>query len=448
MANATFAVQAAQATHRAAEAALLVGGLSSIVLIGIDLYSAEGCAAVLQYGLKSIVSLGVGAAANCVASVGCDVLAAKFGVNPDYLRIAADSVQLVCLIIAARSRNQMIGCFVGNTMVDTINHGFEPISAVYLGERVDTQPNDSSAGAAPLSLGGATMVNPATWRVVDLTTADPNVPGDSYQMQLLEPLSWIAQEGASAGKWIDVSIPELQISGRVQVVSIGACPSIESGGGQVVLGTFEHVSTDVVNVNLMGQSQPLQVTSGHKLWSLDRGGWVKAGNLLAGERLEGQSGPVVVDSVTSDPTATAVYNLDVETDHRYLVTSLGVLAHNADQWCTPGPQPIRWSSYKNEFGRMVRFPVFSNFADAMRASLSWIRQQTGKLFEGKSFEKSPFTGDVYGVNSDSRTGYRIEYDDRANAHINVFAGKGNRLHIGFEGTEADVKVILRQLFPF
>ena len=331
MANATFAVQAAQATHRAAEAALLVGGLSSIVLIGIDLYSAEGCAAVLQYGLKSIVSLGVGAAANCVASVGCDVLAAKFGVNPDYLRIAADSVQLVCLIRAARSRNRMIGCFAGNTMVDTINHGFEPISAVHLGERVVTQPNDSSAGGAPLSLGGSTMVNPATWRVVDLTTADPNVPGDSYQMQLLEPLSWIMQEGAAAGKWIDVSIPELQISGRVQVVSIGACPSIESGGsGQVVLGTFEHVSTDVVNVNIVGQSQPLQVTSGHKLWSLDRGGWIQAGSLHGGERLEGQNGPVVVESVTADPTATRVYNLDVETDHRYLVTRFGVMAHNAD----------------------------------------------------------------------------------------------------------------------
>ena len=275
-------------------------------------------------GLKTIVSLSIAQGANYVASSGCAAIAQKFGVNPDYLRIAADSVQLVFLIKAARDQKKMIGCFVGNTMVDTINHGFEPISAVYLGERVVTQPNDSSAGAALLSLGGATMVNPATWRVVDLTTADPNVPGDSYQMQLLEPLSWIAQEGASAGKWIDVSIPELQISGRVQVVSIGACPSIESGGGPVVLGTFEHVSTDVVNVNLVGQSQPLQVTSGHKLWSLDRGGWVQAGSLHAGERLEGQSGPVVVESVTADPSATAVYNLDVETDHRYLVTRLGV----------------------------------------------------------------------------------------------------------------------------
>jgi hypothetical protein len=187
---------------------------------------------------------------------------------------------------------------------------------------------DQGGPLAPIT--APTSVDPATWREVTLTMPDPAQSGDSYNMQLLEPLSWITANQASPGNWISLNLPELQISGEAQVQSVEACPSIQSGPGQVVLGTFEHVSDDVVNVNLVGESQPLQVTAGHKLWSLDADGWVEAGNLYAGERLAGEHGPVIVSSVTADPQITPVYNLDVENDHRYLVTDLGVLAHNAE----------------------------------------------------------------------------------------------------------------------
>jgi hypothetical protein len=101
---------------------------------------------------------------------------------------------------------------------------------------------------------------------------------------------------------------------------------------------FQHVSNDIVNVNLAGQSQPLEVTAGHLLWSLDRDGWVAAGNLSEGERLAGEDGPVVVESVTTDAVSQAVYNLDVETDHRYLVTGEGIVAHNVSPNCVTGTQ--------------------------------------------------------------------------------------------------------------
>ena len=158
--------------------------------------------------------------------------------------------------------------------------------------------------------------------------ADPTNPDDSYQMQLLEPLSWVGLNNAQAGGFVNLSLPELGISGPAQVLSIDACPSIETGNGRVVLGTFQHVSNDMVDVILAGESQPLQVTSGHKLWSLDRDGWVQAGDLQAGERLAGENGPVTVQSVARDPQSMEAYNLDVETDHRYEVTDLGVLVHN------------------------------------------------------------------------------------------------------------------------
>ena len=165
---------------------------------------------------------------------------------------------------------------------------------------------------------------------------DPKNPGDSYTMQLLEPLSWISDEDAQAGKWIELSLPELQISGLAQVQSISACPTIESGTGRVVLGTFQHVSNNIVDVNLAGETQPLEVTAGHKLWSLDRDGWVQAGDLRAGERLAGGNGTITVESIIADAVPQTVYNLDVETDHRYLVTDRGVLAHNASPCSNPG----------------------------------------------------------------------------------------------------------------
>jgi hypothetical protein len=49
--------------------------------------------------------------------------------------------------------------------------------------------------------------------------------------------------------------------------------------------------------------------------------------------LAGENGPVTVESIIADSTSEAVYNLDVETDHRYLVTNVGVLAHNANSGC-------------------------------------------------------------------------------------------------------------------
>ena len=80
---------------------------------------------------------------------------------------------------------------------------------------------------------------------------------------------------------------------------------------------------------MVGEIKPLQVTTGHKLWSLDRGDWVQAGNLRAGERLASEDGAIVVASVVADGDSVAVYNLDIEHDHRFLVTTDGVLAHNA-----------------------------------------------------------------------------------------------------------------------
>jgi len=78
---------------------------------------------------------------------------------------------------------------------------------------------------------------------------------------------------------------------------------------------------------------PIGLTGGHPIWSLDRGGWIAARALAAGERLATSTGEALVESVLPMAGRQAVYSLYVEADHRYLVGHLGVLVHNANP-CT------------------------------------------------------------------------------------------------------------------
>ena len=199
-----------------------------------------------------------------------------------------------------------------------------------------TEVSVSGPGAPPPVSGepDQTQVDPETWRVVSLRMLDDRHPGSYYEMDLLQPPGWIARNNAAAGRWIDLSLPELQISGMAQVTGIGQCPPIESGYGRVVLGTFTSVSSNVYELKLSGRDETIGVTYGHPIWSLDRGDWIAAGALRPGERLATAAGAAVVESVIAQPGERRVYNLSVEGDRRYLVGSVAVLAHNARP-CTP-----------------------------------------------------------------------------------------------------------------
>ncbi len=174
-----------------------------------------------------------------------------------------------------------------------------------------------------------------------------NVPGTTYDMQLLEPLSWIEQNDASAGRCVYLSLPELGVSGRAQVMSVSACPTLENGPGRVVLGTFTSISRDVIELRLSAISTgvppvdaaetTLDVTTGHPLWLLDRGDWVPAGSLSIGERVATEHGEATVESIAPVVGEQRVYNLDVEGDHRYLVGEIGAVAHNATPNCVGKP---------------------------------------------------------------------------------------------------------------
>lgn len=57
----------------------------------------------------------------------------------------------------------------------------------------------------------------------------------------------------------------------------------------------------------------------------------------------------------------------------------------------------------------------------------------------------PNAGAPVGMSTaDGRVGFRVEFDGRSGAHINVFAGKEKGPHIQFKGTQDTVNRIVRQ----
>jgi hypothetical protein len=225
------------------------------------------------------------------------------------------------------------GCFLAGTEVLLGNGTEAQIQDITVGEHVAT---DGGVANSPTGTAAAdsdsTDVDPATWRELTITSGD-------WQVQILEPLTWIQSHELSVGSLVDldefvnlldIGVPT-DIVGTIQ--SIGACPTIASGPGRVVLATVTHLNDDVFNLTMTdnaGDSTTIGVTGYHKIYTEDRG-WVDAGDLYDGELVRGDNGDVTVTGLSSDPGTYRVYNLDVEDDHVYYVSDLDALVHNV--WC-------------------------------------------------------------------------------------------------------------------
>jgi hypothetical protein len=122
----------------------------------------------------------------------------------------------------------------------------------------------------------------------------------------------------------------MDVRGMATVLAIEPCPPIAPGPGRVVLSTTVRHAVPVLTLRLAGADEVLELTPGHRLFSEDRGDWVPAGELQPGERLRTRTGSVAVAALDPKPGLHTVFNLEVETDHCYLVGQAQVLSHNAN----------------------------------------------------------------------------------------------------------------------
>jgi hypothetical protein len=89
----------------------------------------------------------------------------------------------------------------------------------------------------------------------------------------------------------------------------------------------------------------------------------------------------------------------------------------------------------------VETKSFTNYNDAICAALNWLRDQKVQLEE--AFEAKG----GFGMRSaDGSGGYRLEFDQRSQAHINVWCHSRKGPHYTFPGNEGAVRALWRQLF--
>jgi hypothetical protein len=171
------------------------------------------------------------------------------------------------------------------------------------------------------------QIDSQTWRKLTLVMHTPQ--GDRFDITLLRPIGWLESCNARVGSSIHLVVSEQGLDGLADVLGIEPCPSISSGVGRVVTGTFTHVRGGILRIRLFGLAEPLGVTSNHSIYSADRLDFVPAGELRVGETLRNLDGDVRIESIEQLGSEERVYNLEIHGEHVFRVASSGVLVHNS-----------------------------------------------------------------------------------------------------------------------
>lgn len=86
---------------------------------------------------------------------------------------------------------------------------------------------------------------------------------------------------------------------------------------------------------------------------------------------------------------------------------------------------------------------FTSYGDAITAAIAWLKRQGADTLD-EAYE-ARMGG--FGMRTiDGSSGYRIEFDPRSGAHINLWSRKLQKAHFMFPGNEQDVRAKWRQLF--
>jgi hypothetical protein len=245
--------------------------------------------------------------ATTIGKVGCFVAGTLSWVSaPMFVRVEADSSS--------------------TSLGDSSSYGTNeetaiPIEAVMLGQRVPTRNpmcNEDYSTAKDNNYFG--------WKRITLEVCHAN--GSIVDVQLLRSEDWIERNGLRAGERFDLLVTEIELDASAFVVSIEDGPEVLPGEGAVVTGRFvTRQGSDLVRVTLEDGTK-LVGTSSHPVWSPVEMQWRGLGEFKSGQYVQTRFGFVAV-SVESLPDRVPVYNIEVDGEHVYEVTDLGILVHNA-----------------------------------------------------------------------------------------------------------------------
>ena len=211
---------------------------------------------------------------------------------------------------------------------------------------------------------------------LEARVAAPNGMIDDIHIASIQPTAWIDEHRVHVGGWAPAPLDAMEMGLpddlQAKVVDIQPCPTIRPGAGRIVLTTVNHLNSDVRELTLrdpLGTEEKLRPTATHKFYSVSRGEWLSAEELVVGETLNGMAGPIKVAAIDQLPGVHRVYNLTVQGDHVYRVARLGVLVHN--NRCFHG-----YAIYNKNTGEVYKFGVSRGEVNASGESRRAISQVT------------------------------------------------------------------------
>jgi RHS repeat-associated protein len=174
-----------------------------------------------------------------------------------------------------------------------------------------------------------------------------------------------------------------------------------------------------------GYTSTIIATNGHLFWVPSIAAWVDATNLIAGEELRTPTGELIrITEVHRWSEPATVHNLTVADFHTYYVLA--------------GATPVL---VHNDGGE----PVTDDFNQARNRALDWLSSRGFKAERVTLGKFGTIKGQPVGMQTaNGKAGFRIEFDDRSGAHINVWSGKEKGPHYQFNATEATVTKLQRQ----
>ncbi len=238
------------------------------------------------------------------------------------------------------------GCFTPGTPILLADGSFKAIEEVQIGDEVACVLIDREF-SAPEDLDSSVpdihrSITPSDWRIIEARGVDSETR--DVQVRLARPRRWIAEHGIGDGCTIALSLVEMGIQGRFEVINVRALlghqdSSVHSGlslgteliPGRIVAvfpvtGTIVRGVPQARTLTLPGSS--ITVTTDHLLHSTTRGSFVRAGDLSVGETLTGLDGPVSILAIEEVVGPLTVHNLEVHRGHTYVVGVDRVLVHN------------------------------------------------------------------------------------------------------------------------
>lgn len=207
---------------------------------------------------------------------------------------------------------------------------------------------------------------------------------------------------------------------------LAADPRTGDWSHQIVLDQWSHHDDGHLATATLVDGSTITATDHHYFWVDSRGAWVELDDVEPGDHLLTPDGVTTVDDLTIHASATSlVWELDTSGPNTFTVHTgtHDLLVHNED-------------------------PSFDDYEQARNAALEWLEQR-GFRAEVPVYNRFPEsergTKIIGWKTAEGNIGYRIEFDARNGAHINVFAGKEKGPHFTFPGDADLVERIIRRI---